>query len=472
MAHEAIINFLFNSEGAMREIDNFKSRFSKALDGLADSASNIGKVLGVGGGLATFFSAKDFMDHIRALGDLNTLYNNLPIDKIGRFSNAMELLGASDEEAVASLKSMQKMLENLRSPEGGKYLNILQNIGVQPFDEATGKLKDAITLFYEIDESLRHGLGKTMYEGQKTKLFEDLGMSGDQLVAAIRYINQTDEQLKDLNKTLDKMWTPDESDVNRLRNFDKSLALLRNTFRKLGKTLIDLGLGNLIDNFNKAIERFINISPDTQKAIMYFVGGLIMLKPTLKTLKTMHELLKLPGSLISPWFLFAGVYALIANNIGGSKDALDDLLKKYNEWVKTLTDDHPFLAEFAKQIGDLFQAILHPLDTFIKAWNGLKKDWNALFGNKTEIESSSPKVKKTYNTSVPNSNIKTQTPISESSTKKETNVNVENAINVYVNGNMSETQSRQLGANLGRYISETFKIEAMNIGGNNIVGVR
>jgi hypothetical protein len=468
MAHEAIINFLFNSEGAMREIDNFKSRFSKALDGLADSASNIGKVLGVGGGLATFFSAKDFMDHIRAIGDLNTLYNNLPIDKIGRFSNAMELLGASDEEAVASLKGLQDMMAKLEGPDGGQFIPLLQNIGVQPIDEATGKIKDAITLFMEIDESLRHGLGTALKDTQRTQLFEKLGLSGDSLTAVMRYVNQTDEELANLNKTLDKMWTPDESDVNRLRNFDKSLALLRNTFRKLGKTLIDLGLGNLIDNFNKAIGKFIELSPDTQKAIMYFIGALIMMKPALKTLEMMRDLLKLPSSLISPWLLFAGVYALVANNIGGSKDALEELLKKYNEWVKTLKDDHPFLAEFAKQIGDLFQAILHPIDTFIKAWNGLKKDWNSLFGNDNDVETLQPEVKEVYNAFVPE--METKTPISNSSSNSN-NINVENAINVIVNGEMSETQGRQLGTNTGRYILETITNAAKNISGTNTVRI-
>ena len=95
MAHEAIINFLFNTEGAVRELDNFKSRFSKAIDGLADSASKIGTIFGIGGGITGGFAVKNVMDNIQRMNDLIVRYSDLPVEEVGKFSNALRLLGAS-----------------------------------------------------------------------------------------------------------------------------------------------------------------------------------------------------------------------------------------------------------------------------------------------------------------------------------------------------------------------------------------
>lgn len=470
MAHEAIINFLFNSEGAIREIDNFKSRFSNALDGLASAASNVGKVLGVGGGLTSFFSVKDFMEHIKLIGDLNTLYNNLPINKIGRFANAMELLGSSDEEAVASLRSMQKMLESLRSEKGGKYLHILQKIGVQPFDEATKELKDAITLFEEIDESLRHGLGKTMYEGQKTKLFEDLGMSSDQLVAAIRYVNQTDDELKELNETLDKMWAPDESDVERLRKFNKSLATLQNKFRELGKTLLDLGLGNIIDAFNKAIEQFIKASPETQKAIIEIAGALMTLGPGIVLLRSLIGLLPLMALVLA---------LLVAFNVGGLHDELDKRIEDFDKWNKELEKEHPILAAFGKQLSDFGKAMSHPWDTLKTSFSQIINDMKAIWDDfkkwlQTPFELPQwakdwiDAVKKWFGLDSVN---KTNKEIIHKSIENKKDVSIVYSPSFVINGEMSEKTKENL-RDYSEHILQQFNLSVLsqNMGGiNNFV---
>ena len=378
MAHEAIINFLFNSEGAIREIDNFKSRFSQALDGLADTASNIGKIFGVGGGLASFFSIKDFMEHIKLIGDLNVAYSNLPIEKIGRFSNAMELLGASDEEVISSLTSIQKLTANVKAT--GQGWPGLLNVLIGSPTKANGQMKTSLEILEELDEGIRRyeEAGKKLDEGQINKLLEDLGFSGSAFTAMKRYLAQSAEERKKFEKRLDTLWTPSEEDVKLQRDFADSLNELRIRFRELGKVLLDLGLGKIINGITEAIKKFNEASPETQKAILGITASLILLKPGIKSLKGLKNLLSLGGGVLGPWILLGAVYLAIANNIGGSKDALDEWLKTYNDWVAKLEKDHPFLAEFAKQIGDLGQAILHPIDTLKEHWEAMTKAFREL----------------------------------------------------------------------------------------------
>lgn len=389
MAHEAIINFLFNSEGAMREIDNFKSRFSKALDGLAESASGIGKILGVGGGLTAGFAVKSMMDHIKLINDLKIAYSEMPIEEIGRFSNALRLMGAAPEEATDALHSMQEVI-NKAVLEGGNLPKLMTHLGLRVKD-ANGKTKTAVQLFKELDAAIRKS---NLTEEGINEVLKETGLSGGAFTAMKRLVTQSDRERAEFEKKLNKFWVPSAEDAKRIQKFSDSINTLKLRFDELGKVLLDLGFQSIIDGINKGIDQFNNASPETQKSIIYIIAALSLLKPALKTLKSLHGLLQLSGAVFSPWLILGAVFLAVANNIGGCKDKLDEWLSEYNEWVKQLKEDHPFLAEFAQQLADLGQAILHPIDTLTKHWEAMTKAWRELkeelpldlFSDKTPAE--------------------------------------------------------------------------------------
>lgn len=58
MSNNAVINFLFNSENAVRQIDTFTSKFNQTMDALSNSA--VGKFGRVAAAVGSAFSIKGY----------------------------------------------------------------------------------------------------------------------------------------------------------------------------------------------------------------------------------------------------------------------------------------------------------------------------------------------------------------------------------------------------------------------------
>lgn len=381
MAHEAIINFLFNSEGAMREIDNFKSRFSKALDGLAESASGIGKILGVGGGLTAGFAVKSMMDHIKLINDLKIAYSEMPIEEIGRFSNALRLMGATPEEATDALNSMQDVINRV-ALDGGNLPKFMTDLGLRIEDDK-GRIKTAIELAKELDEALRHGKGKTWREAGINAALKEAGLSGGAFTAMKRLVTQNDEEREEFEKKLNKFWVPSAEDAERIQKFSDSINTLKLRFDELGKVLLDLGFQSIIDGINKGIEKFNKASPETQKTILYLVAGLMLLKPTISTIKNVTKALKALGSVFKVGgglLALAALIGMVVFNVGGAHDALDEWIKGFEKWADEVEKEHPKVGKFLKMLGKAAEWISHPWDKIFENFGDYileaEKKWN------------------------------------------------------------------------------------------------
>lgn len=386
MAHEAIINFLFNTEGAVRELDNFKSRFSKAIDGLADSASKIGTIFGIGGGITGGFAIKNVMDNIQRMNDLIVHFSDLPIEEVGKFSNALRLLGASPEEATSALESLERVIQE--AIPSGRLPQYMEQLGLRLYDE-NGKVKNSIQLFKELDEKLRSIKDKTQRDALINKILgSEVGLSGGAFTAMKRLVMQTEKERRDFEGSLGKFWTPSAEDAKRIQNFSDSINTLKVRFDELGKVLLDLGAGKIIDGINKVIDTFNKSSPETQKNILYLIAGLTLLKPTISTIKKLASAFKLLGGVASSGgglLALASLIGMVIFNIGGAHDALDQWIKGFEEWADEIEKEHPKVGAFLKMLGKAAEWISHPWDKIFenfgdsileaeKKWDEFK-DW-------------------------------------------------------------------------------------------------
>ncbi|MBQ3311694.1 phage tail tape measure protein [bacterium] len=478
MAHEAIINFLFNSEGAMREIDNFKSRFSKALDGLADSASKIGTIFGISGGITGGFAIKNVMDNIQRMNDLIVRYSDLPIEEVGRFSNALRLLGATPEEATGALESLERVIQE--AIPSGRLPQYMEQLGLKLHDE-NGNVKTSIKLYKELDEKLRAIKDTTKRDLLINKIIgSEVGLSGGAFTAMKRLVMQSEDERKAFSEKLGKFWTPSEEDAKRIQNFSDSINSLKVRFDELGKVLLDLGAKDLIDWLNKGIERFNNASPDTQKGIMYLIAGLILLKPTIKTIKGLANAFKLLGGVVTSGgglLTLATLIGMVAFNIGGAHDALDEWIKGFEKWADEVEKEHPKVGKFLKMLGKAGEWISHPWDKLFenfgdsilaaeKKWEDFKEWLSTPF----ELPDWMKDIVDWFREDEKNTKSVIKSPINNPSLNNK-NITFNTNFNFEVKGNMSEETGKKL-VEYSDNILRKFQLQdyAIQIGAQNLSG--
>lgn len=367
MSNNAIINFLFNSQGAVNQLNDFKTKFSNVISSI--EKSGIGTFGALGTSLASIFSVKSLVDHTKTIDDLHTAYSSMSLEQISLFSNLYELLGGTDEEATNLLKRTKDLIYQLDKGEAPPFL---AEMGMQSRD-AEGKLKDSVTFLEELREKM-----KTFSPDQQTRFMEQLGIYS---TATKRYMNLQGEELKDYEARAKKMGVVSKESVERVREFERSIAQLRGSFRKLGDTLLKAGIGDLIDGITKAIDKFCELPEPTQQGIMLIVFALMMLKPALAITRSVYALTTALGSLIATVGLpligiaFLGFLIAVMFNLGGTRDALDKCLESFDKFIGELSKDHPLAASFLKQLSELAKAIIHPIRTLDDA----RKQWNSIW---------------------------------------------------------------------------------------------
>ena len=417
MSNNAIINFLFNSQGAVNQLNTFKKRFSNAVSSIENSS--IGKLSRLGASLAGVFSVKGIMEHASQIGDLQQKYKNLmSLADVSKFSNMYNLLGGKDEEAMSNLEKAQQMVQDLIK---GKASNNLVLLNISPIDKETGKIKSAVKFIEELRERL-----KTYSPSQRTDFLKEFGLDS---AAMQRYINLNEEELKKYKQTAEKMGVVSRETVDRINQWNYSTAQLKISFYRLGETLLKLGIGDLVDKITAALNKFSEMPEGIQQSILGLILALTMIRPLagiariitsiglalssftllvaaplIKTtasailllskslLKLMFALagpliktaasaiLLLSKSLLRLMFAFAVPLAgaafiafilAVIFNLGGLRDKLDETLKSYNEWVKEYSKEHPLKGSFLKQLGELAEDVLHPLEKLKEAYNDL-----------------------------------------------------------------------------------------------------
>lgn len=372
MANEAVINFLFNSEGATRELSNFKTKFDNALKAIEDSG--VGKFTAIGSAIAGAFSIKKFVDYTHTMADFNAVFSNIPLERVGRFANLMKLLNreADYNESISALTTMQKKINQLRT-QGGEIPKAWGLLGITGRDEqgnwldATEVMDEVITKYRKFQQEAKEGLHPAFDTGLLSEMFDEMGLSKSIQVSLSRIMNASEEEFAKTYQTVGGMFTPSKEDADNVLNFEQALTKLESAFNKLGRTLLTNGfITGAVNAFADAVNRFTNLPDETQEHILAIGTAFVSLSPAVKVLRAI-------ASFANPWTMLAGAILAVATNIGGARDKIEDLKSKYDSWVKDLNESHPFLAKFFEQIGELINAVLHPIDTFKQAWDGVKK---------------------------------------------------------------------------------------------------
>lgn len=369
MANEAVINFLFNSQGAIRGLDNFKKRFSDVLDGIENSS--IGKFTAIGSAIAGAFSIKSFVDYTKTMADFSEMWRSMPIEKVSRFANLMQLMNrkADFKESVSALGALQQRLNDFRENPANRP-KLWDVLGINLAD-SNGRFKTALEIMDELIVKYRE-YQKNAKEGEKiddsmvTDLLQSMGLSEPMVVAMKKRMNQSEDDFEAYTEKLGKMFEASAGDYEKIDKFSQSITLLENSFRKFGKTMLENShVGDIIDGLTNAINKFNELPEDTQKRIFGIAFAFMALGPAIKVLKGI-------GWLINPWIIFIGLIAAVSNNVGGLKDKLEEFQKKYNDWVQGFKQEHPILGAWFEELGKLIDAVLHPIENLKKAWNDLK----------------------------------------------------------------------------------------------------
>lgn len=373
MANEAVINFLFNSEGATRELSNFKTKFDNALKAIEDSG--VGKFTAIGSAIAGAFSIKKFVDYTHTMADFNAVFSNIPLERVGRFANLMKLLNreADYNESISALTTMQKKINQLRT-QGGEIPKAWGLLGITGRDEqgnwldATEVMDEVITKYRKFQQEAKEGLHPAFDTGLLSEMFDEMGLSKSIQVSLSRIMNASEEEFAETYQTVGGMFTPSKEDADNVLNFEQALTKLESAFNKLGRTLLTNGfITGAVNAFADAVNRFTNLPDETQEHILAIGTAFVSLSPAIKILRTI-------AGFANPWTMLAGAILAVATNIGGARDKIEELKSKYDSWVKDLNESHPFLAKFFEQIGELMDVVLHPVQKFKEAWDGIKQN--------------------------------------------------------------------------------------------------
>lgn len=319
MSNNAIINFLFNSQGAVTELDKFKKSFGNAIDSIKESAAvKLGALGTIIGGA---FSIKEFVEHMKVISDLKTKYQTLmSVADISKFSNLIELLGGTDKEATDILDKTQKALFDLIEMPS-KFPEKLRGV-ISPIDDLTGKMKTPMQYLKELREVIKR---EDWGEKDINNALESLGIYSN---ATKRFMTLSEEEFTGFENEANKMWVPSDDDIKRMTRFRTSVTRLKNAFRALGGKLLELGLGDLIDLVTDVLDYL--------------------------TKKDWGE-----------------VIDDITSTVGKYQDKLDEYLESYNKWVEKVSKKHPLAGSFLKQFGKLVDDMLHPIEALTKAYNNL-----------------------------------------------------------------------------------------------------
>lgn len=381
MSNNAIINFLFNSQGAVNQLNNFRNKFSEAISSIEQSG--IGKFAAIGSTIASIFSVRDITKHAKLIGDFQQKAENMSLEEASLFSNLFELKGGTDVEAIQALDQINTLIKDLEKNGGPETLRGL----ISPFDTMTGKLKNSVQFLEEFREKYQRGVIS------KKAMKDNLTQMGIYSEAMREYMELRGEERAEYERKAERMGVVSPDMIKRMKDMTESVANLRASFRRLGDTLMKAGIGDLIDKITAAINRFCELPETTQQAVLGLIVALLLLPPAFKILKSSWIFfgifsspaakgIKLVARAVLALSLALGVTSLLGLgfigfigavivNMGGLRDALDNCLKSFDRWIYSIGQDHPMLASFMRQLSELANAILHPIETFKKAWNQL-----------------------------------------------------------------------------------------------------
>lgn len=366
----AVINFIVNTQSARQQIQGFRRDMSTAAKNIGNSfVGKFGALAGLGGGLKAL---TDVYKHTKMLSDFARTFN-LPVENVSQFVNTMGLFGASTEDSVQALQSVQQAIIEFRTTGGGALRTVAAQVGLS-LTNADGSMKNSM----QVIEDLRQKF-KGLSASAQVKVAQELGLSNP---AILQMLRASDREYAEMKKQGKDMNVVNQRMADNVQRLNRALEKAKMTWFAIGAVILDKVLPYIekaIDWFNQ----FNDLSGETKEIIIKVVGGFMALKPAISVLTTLKDVVTL---LISP---LKAVFALIvANPILATIAAialgivyLDEIKAKWNEFIASGTA----FSKFCKSVVDDLMLVLKPFELLGQGigWVAAKiGSWN----EKKEIE--------------------------------------------------------------------------------------
>lgn len=302
MANNAYINFIFNAAEAEKQLNNFKSKLGDTADAISNSFMG---ALGATESLKFIGrSIKGFYDEILDTALFADRWQ-LPVEDVSRFSNAIEMMGGSSEEARGLLANLQTALVELRANGGGALKDVSARLAlaVQNWD---GSFKNSIDLI----SALRDEFGELNQVGQEDAL-RRLGLNS---VALMRYMRLSNSEFEELNqRAAENGVIISESAVGIMKLNDAAMRL-RKSFEGYQLRMFEENQTGVIGVLIKLFNRLADTSDTTKGAIIGITTAMLSLPAVFSlvswSLKSFVSMIKLAGAAIklltlgfNPWVL-------------------------------------------------------------------------------------------------------------------------------------------------------------------------
>lgn len=343
----ATINFVVNAQAARQQILAFKNSISQAGRDLSNTfIGKFGALAGLGGGIKAL---TDTYKHVKRLSDFASSFN-LPVEQVSKFTNTMGLFGASAEDSLSALQSVQQAIIDFRTTGGGALKTVAAQVGLSLMN-ADGSMKNSM----QVIEDLRHKF-KGLSQSAQVKVAQELGLSNP---AILRMLRATDKEYAEMKKKGSDMNVVNQRMADNVQRLNRALEKAKMTWLAIGAVILDKVLPYIekaVDWFNE----FNNLSDDTKDIIIKVVGGFMALKPAIGIITTLKDVITL---LAAP--LKAVLALIVANPILATIAAialgiiyLDEIKAKWNEFIASGTA----FSKFCKSVVDDLMLVLKPFE--------------------------------------------------------------------------------------------------------------
>lgn len=296
MANNAIINFLFNSQGALKELENFKTKFSQTTNAIKNSF--VGNLGAVGTAIGAVSSIKKVYDETKKLADFSLLYNT-PVEQVSKFANVLSQFGGSTSSTINQLTAVEEAISNLRLHGGGALKELATTAGISMMN-IDGSIKSA----EQIITDLRDSWGD-LNDYAKREVLQKLNIFDPSIY---RYLSASNEELQEASVQASKFGVITQKSVDAVNKMDKSLAIIKQSFLTIGISLLGSSLP-IIEKISQGMEWLASQSEETRTTILGIVGAIGFLSPATRIISGVVNVL---SGLLGMGTSIIGVFAKIA----------------------------------------------------------------------------------------------------------------------------------------------------------------
>lgn len=291
MANNAIINFLFNSKGAEKELSNFKSKFQKTIDTISNSF--VGKLGALGTAFAGFAGIKNLYEKTLKIADLVNKWPDLDVKGVSIFSNVLSQFGGSADEAIDALDAIEGAVKDLRLHASGPFKELATTVGIS-LQKADGSWKSAIEILGDLRQAFR-GLN----QDAKVDTLEKLGIYSP---AMLKLLTSTDAEFARVAQKASSFGVIDERSIKSAERMREAIATLKQSFLSLAMAALPV-IVPLVDRISAGFQLLASKSEEVRGAILAVGTAFGFLSPIATVLKVF-------GS------VFSGVVGIIGTSIG------------------------------------------------------------------------------------------------------------------------------------------------------------